>query len=53
MKIQVLNNFRYKRAFSNRLWFKKGYAFIPVDYTYIMIGLFGFIFSIMFYPKYK
>jgi len=47
MKVEVLNNWKKKRQFSNFLWIKKGIMF-PYRSNYLQFGLFGFIFTIHF-----
>lgn len=40
-----LNNWKYKRAFSNGLWMKKGIMFPWPNRKYVMLGIFGLIFK--------
>ena len=46
MRINILNNRKIKRAFSNGLWYRKGIMFPWQKRNYLQIGLFGLIIMI-------
>lgn len=41
--MKILNNWKYKRSFSNGLWIKRGVMFPWPKRKYIMLGIFGFV----------
>jgi len=46
MKVDVLNNWKYKRSFSNGMWLSYGRMFPWSNRRFIQFGLFGFIFMV-------
>lgn len=46
MKIKIFNNLKYKRKFSNGLWYKYGIMFPSDHRKYLQISIFGIIFMI-------
>jgi hypothetical protein len=46
MKVDVFNNWKYKRSLSNGLWLSWGRMFPWPNRRFIQLGLFGFIFMV-------
>jgi hypothetical protein len=42
--MKILNNWKFKRHFSNGLWYRYGIMFPWNRRKYLQIGIFGFIF---------